>query len=120
MMLLPSPPGGSALHRFKNCAAKTPRGRGQQDRYQLWLTNDNKAFTRGLYKCKIGDQEIEGITVKEQYRSKYVATKSESLHETTWNITREDQIGVPSDIVLEANKVEEALVEADIHTKPLK
>ena len=79
----------------------------------------NEASTRGLYKCKIGDQEIEGLTVKEQYRSKYVATKSESLHETTWNITCENQIGIPSDIVLEANKVDKALVKADIHTELL-
>ena len=46
-----------------------------------------------------------------------MAIRSESLYETTWSIPREDQIGVPLDIVLEANKVQEALVEADIHNK---
>jgi hypothetical protein len=34
-----------------------------------------------------------------------------------WNISCEDLIGIPPDVVLEANKVEEALVEADIHNK---
>ena len=92
----------------------------QRAGYYLRLTNDKEASTRGLYKCKIGNQEIEGLTVKEQYRSKYVATKSESLHKTTWSITCEDQIGVPSYIVLEANKVEEALVKGDILTKHLR
>ena len=48
-----------------------------------------------------------------------MATKSESLYETTWNIPREDQIGVPPDIVLEANKVDEALVKANIQIKLL-
>ena len=46
-----------------------------------------------------------------------MAVKSEDLYETTWNIPREDLIGIPPDIVLEANKVEEALVEANFHTK---
>ena len=49
-----------------------------------------------------------------------MAIKSESLYKTTWNIPREDQIGTPPDIVLEANKVKEALVEACIHTKLFK
>ena len=95
------------------------RKQGLRARYYLRLTNNNEAPTKGLYKSKIGDQEIEGLTVKGQYRSKYVETKYESLHETTWNITRDNQIGVPSDIVLEASKVEEALVKVDILTKLL-
>ena len=41
-----------------------------------------------------------------------MAVKSEGLYETTWNITHEDLIGIPPDIVLEG-----ALVEANIHTK---
>ena len=45
-----------------------------------------------------------------------MAIKSESLYETTWNIPRKDQMATPHNIVLEANKVEEALVEAGIHT----
>ena len=65
-------------------------------------------------------KKIDGLTVKEQHRSKSVAVKSKSLYENTWNIPHEDQIGTPPDVVSEANKVEEALVEPDIHTKPLK
>ena len=64
-------------------------------------------------------KKIDGLTVKEQHRSKSVAVKSKSLYENTWNIPHEDQIGTPPDIVLEANKVEEALVEAEIHAKLL-
>ena len=45
--------------------------------------------------------------------------ETKCIHKTTWNMTRENQIGVPSDIVLEANKVDEALVKADILTKLL-
>ena len=39
-----------------------------------------------------------------------MATKSKSLLETTWKTTHENQICVPSDIVLETNNVDEALV----------
>ena len=42
-----------------------------------------------------------------------MAVKVESLYERL----HEDQISAPPDVVLEANKVEEALVEADIHNK---
>ena len=41
-------------------------------------------------------------------------SRHQHLHETTWDITRETQIDAPSDIVLEANKLDKALVKADI------
>ena len=79
--------------------------------------NINNITFRGQYKYKIGNQEIKGSTVKEQHGSRSVAARSEDLYETTWNIPHADLIGVPTDIVLEANKVEETLVEVNIHTK---
>ena len=45
-----------------------------------------------------------------------MAVKVESLYERL----HEDQIGAPPDVVLEANKVEEALVEANIYTQLFK
>ena len=79
--------------------------------------SNNNIATRGLYKCKIGNQKIKGSTVKEQHGSRSVAARSEDLYKITRNIPHAYLKGVPTDIVLEANKVEEALFEVNIHTK---
>ena len=73
--------------------------------------NINNITTRGQYKYKIGNQEIKGSTVNEQHGSRSVAARSEDLYKITRNIPHAYLKGVPTDIVLEANKVEEALFE---------